>query len=152
MSPSQMISPNDTPVAQTMVDQAMELQTVVETKLDEELQRIRTHMSRYNHEKAKLDAEIAEAARLEVVNARVVVNEAPPIAPVVQPSRITRFQTGDSNKPEMMDLDDTYGMWFINRQKVLAFYRNAAKPDKFLPVDQQVQFFDFLSPQQWRLS
>ena len=28
----------------------------------------------------------------------------------------------------------------------MAFYHNAAIPDNFSPVDQQVQFFDFVSP------
>ena len=72
-------------------------------------------MTRYRHEKAKADAEVAEAARLEVVNARVVVDVVPPIAPVAQTSRITRFQPCDSRNPKMMDVDDTYGSWFINK-------------------------------------
>ena len=46
----------------------------------------------------------------------------------------------------MMDLEDTYRHFFTNREKVLAFYRNAAIPDNFSAKDQQVHFFNFMSP------
>ena len=130
-----------------MVNTAMEVKTVVETKMAAALEKVRTQMTRYKLEKARAEAEIAEIARMEIINARAVTPpHDPPAAPMTHINRITRFQPTDSRKPDIMDLDDTYGQFFTNRDKVLAFYQNAAIPENFSPKDQQIQFFDFVSP------
>ena len=52
----QMIAPTNSPVSQDMEDAARELKTVVETKVETALQKVRTQMTRYKHKKARLDA------------------------------------------------------------------------------------------------
>ena len=46
LAQSQMIAPNNTPVAQNMVDTAMELKTIVETKVEDAFQKVRTQITR----------------------------------------------------------------------------------------------------------
>ena len=60
---------------------------------------------------------------------------------------MTRFQPRESvRKPEIMDVDDKYNVYFDNVPKMKAYYRDAAIPDGFAPESQQQQFMGFLSP------
>ena len=96
LPPEQMVAPNDLPVDQVLVNTANEVKTVVETKMAAALEKIRTQTTRYKLEKARAEAEIAEIARMEIVNARAVQDpQAPPAAPLTHINRITRFQPTD---------------------------------------------------------
>ena len=85
---------------------------------------------------------------MEIANSRPI--QPPPLAPTLQPpsnfNKIIRFQPIDSNRPDIMDLDDDFGKFFGNIDKIEAYYRNAAVPEDFSPKSQQTQFMDFVSP------
>ena len=54
---------------------------------------------RSTRKKAIFNAENMEAARLEVINDRVMPVGEAPLAPIVQANKITRFQASEQHKP-----------------------------------------------------
>ena len=143
-----LLSPNDLVIDQTLANKLAEARTTVETKIQIALGKVREQTERFKFEKAKHEAEIQEKARMEIANARPV--QTPPQAPVLQPpsnfNKIIRFQPINSNRPDVMDLDDDFGKFFGNIDRVEAYYRYMAVPENFSPKSQQTQFMDFVSP------